>query len=175
VSLIRIAAPWNNKCAAFARDADGSALFEGAILVPFLLLILLGIYEFSWFFYQQHLAATGIRDAARYLARVAYPCEPSRSWAEDQVHASNLAATGSITGGTARIKGWTAAMVTSQCTAIGNPIEIDGLPAYRGGAAIYVVTVSTRFADPSLGFFGFLGLRPPVISVSHSERAVGPG
>jgi hypothetical protein len=37
------------------------------------------------------------------------------------------------------------------------------------------VTVSSRFADPSLGFFRFLGFDPPFISVSHSERAIGPG
>ena len=148
---------------------------EGALLLPLLFMLLFGIYEFSWFFYQQHLASTGVRDAARYLARVAYPCEPSRAWAAEQTHASNLAATGSIDGGAARVKGWAPAMVISRCTAVANPIEDDGLPAYRGVGAVYVVTVSTRFVDPSLGFFGFLGLRPPFISVSHSERAVGPG
>ena len=62
-----------------------------------------------------------------------------------------------------------------RCSAIENPIEVDGLPGYRGPQTIHVVTVSTRFADPSLGFFRFLGMEPPFISVSHSERATGPG
>jgi len=158
------------------RDTEGSALVEGAILLPVLLVILFGIYEFSWFFYQQHLASIGVRDAARYLARVNRSCDPaSRAWAVEQAYAGNLATTGSINGGPPRVKGWTAHMVTSRCTSIANPVEVDGLDAYRGLGAIYVVTVSTRFVDPSLGFFGFLGLRPPVISVSHSERAIGPG
>ena len=158
------------------RDIDGSALVEGAVLVPVLVVLLFGVYEFSWFFYQQHLASIGVRDAARYLARVNRPCDPaSGAWAVEQAYAGNLATTGSISGGPARVKGWTAQMVTSRCTPIANPLELDGLNAYRGLGAIYVVTVSTRFVDPSLGFFGLLGLRPPVISVSHSERAVGPG
>ena len=66
-------------------------------------------------------------------------------------------------------------MVTPQCTAIDNSSASNGLTTFRGGPVIYVITVSTRFTDPSLGFFGFLGLKPPVITVAHSQRAIGPG
>jgi hypothetical protein len=27
----------------------------------------------------------------------------------------------------------------------------------------------------ALGFFGFLGLKPPALTVSHQERVIGPG
>ena len=146
------------------------------MLLPLLCVLLFGIYEFSWFFYQQHVASTGIRDAARYLSRVNDPCQGnSRDWAAAQGYARNLATTGSIGGGAPRIKGWTAAMVNLRCTAVDNPVEVDGLPDYRGPRPINIVTVSSRFADPSLGFFRFLGFAPPFISVSHSERAIGPG
>jgi Flp pilus assembly protein TadG len=158
------------------RDREGSALVEGALLVPVLFALMFGIYEFSWLFYQQHLISTGLRDAARYLARSSAPCDgASLSWLAAQEAARNLATTGSIDGGDARVKGWTAAMVTPLCRAIDNPTAANGASAYRGRSTIYIVTVSTRFTDPSLGFFGFLGLRPPVISVAHSERATGPG
>ena len=66
-------------------------------------------------------------------------------------------------------------MVSLRCATIENPIGLDGLQAYRGPRSIQVVTVSTRFTDPSLGFFSILGLQPPLISVSYSERAIGPG
>ena len=66
-------------------------------------------------------------------------------------------------------------MVVLRCTAIGNPAASTGFGAFRGGEMIYVITASSRFADPSLGFFAFLRLNPPVISVSHSERAIGSG
>ena len=46
----------------FARDQRGSALVEGAVVFPLLLLVLFGVYEFSWFFYQQHMVAMGLRD-----------------------------------------------------------------------------------------------------------------
>ena len=57
-------------------DKDGSALVEGAVLVPLLFVLLFGVYEFSWFFYQQHLVSTGVRDAARYLAREQVSARP---------------------------------------------------------------------------------------------------
>ena len=43
------------------------------------------------------------------------------------------------------------------------------------GAVIQRVTVSTTFTVPSLGFFGFLGLKLRVLTVSHQERVIGPG
>ena len=89
------------------RDNEGSALVESAVLVPLLCVLLFGVYEFSWFFYQQHIAAIGVRDAARYLARVSNPCdERSAMWPIELAHARNLATTGSIRGDAARIKGW---------------------------------------------------------------------
>ena len=159
-----------------ARDVEGSSLVEGAVLLPLLFVLLFGVYEFSWFFYQQHLVSIGVRDAARYLARVVDSCSAlSTDWAVEQAYAKNLATTGSINGGPERVKGWTAAMVVPRCVAIDNPIGPDGLSRYRGPDVIHVVTVSTRFTEPSLGFLGFLHLPPLVISISHSERAIGPG
>jgi Flp pilus assembly protein TadG len=158
------------------RDDEGSALLESAVLLPLLFALLFGVYEFSWFFYQQHLAEIGVRDAARYLARVSTPCdERSAAWPIEQAKARILATTGSIRGSTARIKGWTAAMVELRCTAISNPAGPTGLRAYRSGEVVYVITASTSFVDPALGFFALLHLAPPAISVSHSERVIGSG
>ena len=164
------------RVSAIWQDHEGSALVEGALLLPVLFLLMFGVYEFSWLFYQRHLISTGLRDAARYLARSPTPCDgTSPDWLAAEENAKNLATTGSISGGAARVKGWTAAMVTPLCTAVENPPGAKGLALYRGGPIIYVVTVSTRFTDHSLGFFGVLGLQPPIISVAHSERVIGPG
>jgi hypothetical protein len=159
-----------------ARNHDGTALIEGAIVVPVLCILLFGVYEFSWFFYQQHLISTGLRDAARFVARLPTPCNPeSNNWSLGQLNAKNLATTGSINGGAARVKGWTAANVRLECQPIENPISANGLSTFRGGPVIYVVTASTRFTDPALGLLGFLALKTPIISISHSERVIGPG
>ena len=144
--------------------------------MPVLLILMFGTYEFSWLFYQQHLISTGLRDAARYLARSSNPCDSSSlNWLTEEQFARNLATTGSIEGGGARVRGWTSDMVTPRCTVIDNPIGTNGVSNYRGGASLYVITVSTKFTDPSLGFFALLGLPSPTISVAHSERAIGPG
>jgi TadE-like protein len=168
--MSRNAVMWAKRLQALRRDLEGSALVEGAVLLPLLFVLLFGVYEFSWFFYQQHLVSTGLRDAARYLARVERPCDVnSPAWPAEEAYARNLATTGSIAGGAPRVKGWTPAMVALRCTAIDNP------GAYRGGEVIHVITASSRFSDPSLGFFALVQLTPPAIAATHSERAIGPG
>jgi Flp pilus assembly protein TadG len=152
------------------RNSEGSALIEGALVVPVLCILLLGVFEFSWLFYQQHLISTGIRDAARYIARTANPNDVTI-----QTGAKNLATTGAIDGNTARVKGWWMRDVDITYASVDNPVGVNGLSRFRGGAVIQSVTVSTTFAAPSLGFFGFLGLEPPAFTVSHQERVIGPG
>jgi Flp pilus assembly protein TadG len=149
---------------------EGSALIEGAILVPVLLVLVLGVLEFSWLIDQQHLISTGIHDAARYLARSANPNDVTI-----QKDAKNLATTGAIDGNIARVRGWTTRDVKITYASISNPVGVNGLTRFRGGGAVQSVTVSTTFTVPSLGFFGLLGLKPPTLTVSHQERVIGPG
>jgi len=149
---------------------EGSALIEGAILVPLLLVLVLGVLEFSWLMDQQHLISTGIHDAARYLARSAHPNDVTI-----QKDAKNLATTGAIDGNTARVRGWTTRDVNITYASLSNPVGLNGLTRFRGGAVVQSVTVSTTFTVPSLGFFGLLGLKPPALTVSHQERVIGPG
>ena len=52
------------------RDEDGSALVEATIVMPLLITLFLGVFEFSWFFYNQQLVVSGLRDAARYMTRI---------------------------------------------------------------------------------------------------------
>jgi Flp pilus assembly protein TadG len=87
------------------RDQQGSALIEGAVMVPLLIAFFSGVFEFSWFFYQQHLVAMGLHDAASYLARSSDPCSPtSRAWKVEVAQAKNLASSGSISGGAAHLR-----------------------------------------------------------------------
>ena len=152
------------------RNGDGSALIEGAIIVPVLLILVLGVFEFSWLIDQQHLISTGINDGARYVARSAKPRDLTI-----QNDAKKLATTGAIDGDTARVRGWTTRDVHISYASVNNSVGSNGLTPFRGDAAIQIVTVSTTFAVPSLGFFGSLGLKPPALTVSHQERVIGPG
>src|ERR1700687_3491545 len=83
------------------RNSEGTALIEGALVLPILCTLVFGVFEFSWLFYQQHLILTGIRDAARYIARTANPNNVTI-----QTGAKNLATTGAIDGNIARVGGW---------------------------------------------------------------------
>jgi Flp pilus assembly protein TadG len=166
---------WLAVARSLSHDTRASALVEGAIVMPLLVVLLFGIYEFSWFFYQQHVISYGLRNAARYLARARDPCIlNSPSWNEATRIAKNLAATGSPSGGQDRVKGWSGTQIVVSCSSIENQTFSQSNNFYRGGAIVYVVTVATRFVDPSLGFFNLLGLQLPVISLAHSERVIGP-
>lgn len=154
----------------FARERRGSALVEGAVLAPVLMTVIFGVLEFSYAYFQQQLIASGIRDAARYISRNTNtsgdPCA-SASWAS----AKNLATTGLVSGGTARVSGWTAANVTVTCNAVANT------NSYLGGfnGNIYVVAVTTTFTVNTFGSMGFLQKTIPAITVTHRERMIGAG
>ncbi|MDQ2089686.1 TadE/TadG family type IV pilus assembly protein [Marimonas arenosa] len=55
----------------FRKDDRGSALVELAISLPLLLLVFAVIIEGSRLFWAYQMTAAGVRDAARYLARIA--------------------------------------------------------------------------------------------------------
>ena len=130
------------------RNNEGSALVEATVLVPVFCLLVFGVFEFSWIFDRQHLISTGVQDAARYLARASTPTDATL-----KTYAQNLAVTGSTDGSQPlRVAGWVASNVTIS------------FPATE------IVQVSTTFTVPQFGFFGFLGLTPPALTVSHQER-----
>ncbi|MGN6308095.1 MAG: TadE/TadG family type IV pilus assembly protein [Xanthobacteraceae bacterium] len=155
------------------RNDEGTALVEATLVVPVILTLAAGVYEFSWYFYKQQLVETGVRDAARYLARTAPDSAPNPCSDTAKVTiAQNIATYGAAqtTDGAQRVATWNPSDVTLTCTAITNSSG-----SYLGAASIYIVTASTSFPDPSLGFFSLLGLNPPDLSASHAQRSIGPG
>ena len=147
------------------RDSGGTATVEAAIILPVLFALVFGVFEFSWSIWQQHLISTGIRDAARYIARSANPNDPMI-----KQNAKYLATTGAIDGNTLRVRGWTAGYVDVSYNFINNPTGDNGLTEFRGGPVVESVTVSTIFTVPSLGFFA-----TPTFKISHQERVTGSG
>jgi Flp pilus assembly protein TadG len=152
------------------RDAGGSALMEGALLMPVLAILVFGVFEFSWLIDQQHLISTGIHDAARYIARSAQPHDLTI-----QKNAKNLATTGATDGNISRVNGWTTRDIRIEYASVNNPVGLNGMAPLRGGPVIQSVTVSTTFTVPSLGFFYFIGLKAATLTVSHQERIIAPG
>ena len=56
----------------FFAERDGVAMTEAIVAVPFLFLFAVGVLEFGALFWQREQIETGLRDAARYMAR----CRP---------------------------------------------------------------------------------------------------
>jgi Flp pilus assembly protein TadG len=162
------------------RDEDGSALVEATIVMPMLIALFLGVFEFSWYFYNQQLVVSGLRDAARYMTRIELtdgnrdPCvQKDQNGVLYAAEAANIATTAETdAGGSARVSGWGAADVTISCL---SSAALDGGRYADGSTSMTIIDVTTRFTDPSLGLFSVLGLKAPLLSFSHQERFIGPG
>jgi Flp pilus assembly protein TadG len=162
------------------RDEDGSALVEATIVMPLLLSLFLGVFEFSWFFYNQQLVVSGLRDAARYMTRIELtdgnldPCAQKDQYGALYTDdAANIATTAQPSaGGSARVSGWSAAAVIISCS---SSAALDAGNYADGSTSMTIIDVTTSFSDPSLGLFATLGLKAPMLSFSHQERFIGPG
>jgi Flp pilus assembly protein TadG len=92
------------------RNEDGSALVEASVLTPLLVSLYFGVFDFSWYFYNQQLVEAGVRDAARYMARIELtnrntnPCvQTDPTGTLYTINAANIAvAAQTASGGTAR-------------------------------------------------------------------------
>ena len=154
----------------FIEDERGASLIEATLVIPMLIALVGGVIEFSNFFYQQHKMTTGVRDAARYLARFG-----AGAYAARTSDAQNLATTGSFaSGGALRVPGWTSITVTP--TTVANN-DGAGAPLYRGCPNILIITVSgsapyTPVMFPGPTFANNLGLAIPTVAAAHSERQI---
>lgn len=156
----------------FLKQEKGVALVEMAVVMPFVFILSLGIFEFGNVLYQHHLIATGIRDAGRWLAR--YPVEAGGP-ESGEAQAKQIALTGEIVGGTKRVSWWNVADITINIVPISNPIDPGtGERTYRGEDPIKIIRVSTTGSYSGLGFLDFLGIGPELVfSLSHEERYMG--
>ncbi|WP_027152098.1 TadE/TadG family type IV pilus assembly protein [Mesorhizobium sp. WSM2561] len=152
----------------FQGDENGAALVEVAIAAPFVLLLSAGVFEFSNILNTRLLLEAGVKDAARYMAR----CNGT-TWANCETYGKNLAVNAAITGGSARVSGWS----TSQVTVSKNSyaaIDGSGNELYLSSTGtVDVVQVSTSLPYTDVGLWGYLGFGALTITVSHQERVFG--
>ncbi len=152
----------------FGRDTRGVAAIEAGLAFPFLVLFGAGLFEYGGLFYNYQLVQTGLRDGARYLARVADPkaAEPA---------ARNLALRGTVdTTGNPRIRWWQPADIQITYRTIPNPVDAEtGRRLYRGDDPLTVIRVSTSVSYEGLGLLNAVGLGPIAVKAAHEERYVG--
>ena len=154
----------------FRGAGDGAVLVEMTILLPFLLVLCAGVFEFGSLFYQKMLVETGVRDAARYMSR----CTLAEC---SETKAKNIAVFGDPIGGTARVDNWAVGDVNIAYSSFTND-DGSGNKLYRGGPTIRVVRVTTTYSYSGGGLLEFLqnlGIvtSPININVAHEQRVIG--
>lgn len=159
---------FRNPLLRFRRDTQGVAAIEAGLAFPFLVLLTAGMFEFGGVFYNYELIQTGVRDAARYLARVPDPVAAESA-------ARNLAIRGTVDGtGAARVKWWQSGDVQITYKTTPNPVdETTGRRLYRGRDPLVVVRVSTSIDHTGIGLLNAVGLGSVRVSAAHEERYVG--
>ncbi|RWC87343.1 MAG: pilus assembly protein [Mesorhizobium sp.] len=152
----------------FHHDEQGAALVEIAIVMPLVLLLSAGVFEFSNIFNTRLLLAAGVEDAARYMARC------SSDWDTCSALATNLAVNGAVTNGSARVTGWTTGQVSITKAKSIQAIDSTGTELYLSSTGtVIVVKVSTAYPYPTLGLWSYLGFGALTLNVFHQERVLG--
>ncbi|MCJ7421284.1 TadE/TadG family type IV pilus assembly protein [Sphingomicrobium astaxanthinifaciens] len=158
---------------ALAQDQRGNAAAELALAIPLLVLLFLGAIEMGNYFVSAHHLQKGVRDAARYAARVPYGdlstggCTYATGSAADTA-IRNLARTGSVDASRQpRLNFWTdnaTVNVTMVCDTSGDYAgafedNVDGAPQ---------VTVRARVPYPTLFGYPFL---PDLLFINAEQEA----
>ena len=158
-------------------NRDGSAMVEMAAILPFLLVLGCGVFEFGAFFYQYQMIEAGVRDAGRYLARVSDPAASTAPCASavltaKETSAKDIAVTGAIGGTSKRVSWWSQSDITITYRTVANP----GYANYRGPDPITIVHLATTPKYPGVGFLSLLGLGTQIaFNLEHEERCIGSG
>lgn len=144
-------------------DQRGAALLEVTFVIPVLLAIGLGVFEFGNVYYKYHLMENAVRDAARFAASKKGDVCSTQSLKDEVV------AIAKRTGGDSKVwtTGWT---IDVTCTSYNN--KANGYK-FRGGDTIKSVKVTATIPYQSLGFLGFFKLAAPTLLTSHEERVFG--
>ena len=147
------------------------------LMLPFLTVLLFGSIEVGYYFYNEHLVVKGVRDGARYAGRQSFAdinCDGGSIPSAVQTAIKEVTRTGRVSGGTARIAGWTNSEVT---VALSCPGDGGGTAVttgiYKTESDAPIVTVSASVSFTSL--FGSLGVIDSTYSLNASQQAAVMG
>jgi len=167
----------------FRSAQDGIAAVEFAIIVPFLLIILVGMIDFGRLLTDYEAANKSVRDASRFLARVRMDCTaagtgPATGYLVDTSYATlaqNLALTGNTatpTTGSYLLPYWTdPATVDMSVTCVANGGTYAGVFADLAFIPRITVTANVPFSF----LFGTIVFSSASLTLvaAHSEVGIG--
>jgi len=158
---------------------NGSAAVEMALVTPLLLTLMFGSFEMGNYFLDNHVVAKAVRDGARYASRrsfAEYTCSTITSDVIDKTR--NLIRTGQLTGGTARLPGWTdptTITVSVACNTTGN--NSSGFTGIYDDMTSGAPVVTVAASVPYHSLFGVIGFSSPSLSfnsITLNARAQAP-
>ena len=159
-------------------DRSGGPLAEFALLLPFLLILIFGAFEFSRVLNIQTMINRSVQDAARYAARQPAAIDPdscvpgSTEWGDVKTKAVTIVRNGSLAATAPLHPDLATATVDVDITCVpktGGMISTNA--ASPSEVPIVVATVVVTVTD--IGFFSFLNRAGISLSAEHREIAVG--
>ena len=138
-----------------------------ALILPLALALIFTTFEGAYYMICEHRVVKGVRDAARYAARLDlsnYAC-PGATFSGSAPTVQNLARTGQLSGGTAAVSGWVNGDVTIAVTCASGQ---GGIYLATGGNAPRV-RISTRVVYPSL--MGSMGFTSSTIHIAAAAQS----
>lgn len=140
------------------RSQSGSAGAEMALVTPLLLGLMFGAFELGNYFYSEHVVTKAVRDGARFASR-SFSLDASCGTPPTAVvsNTKEITRTGQISGGTARLAGWTNAStvtVSLTCATSGGYVDNGIYKGLTGGIRVVKVTAAVSYTS----LFGTLGL-----------------
>ena len=155
--------------ASFLSDRSGAAAVEMVLILPVALALILTTYEGGYYMICEHRMVKGVRDAARYAARLSrsnYAC-PGGTFSGDATKVKNLTRTGQLSLGKASVPGWgddpNDVTITVSCAS-----GQGGIYAATGGNAPQV-KISTRIVYPSI--MGTMGFTSATIHIGAAAQS----
>jgi Flp pilus assembly protein TadG len=158
-------------------DERGAALVEMAIVLPFVLTLAAGVFEFSSALHTQLMLEAGISDGARYVARCVRV--PANKGACGTV-AANIAVTATTDGtGSARVGTCTPAWAPGSIT-VSYPTSVPAINPdtllrdyLTQSTTVEVAQLTTTCQYVGTGLLAFIGFSPLTLTATHQERVLG--
>ncbi|MBD3678495.1 MAG: pilus assembly protein [Rhodobacteraceae bacterium] len=149
----------------FRKDEDGAAMVEFAVLLPMLLLIFAMIIEGGRLMWAYQTVNAGVRDAARYLARVAPPdlCKTGGVVTGYTTDLENIVRN-SVDGAALFPSGITVTAVVPSHSCVAGSFRISPAPVAQ-------VTANLTITFPFASVFGFAGQSLATINTSITDQS----
>jgi Flp pilus assembly protein TadG len=166
----------------FNSDQRGTVLVEMSMVVPLMLFLSAGVFEFGNLIHDKLLMEAGLSDGARFAARCNSTLYTNAGLAAINCAdiATNIAVFGNVAGtGSARIPGWQKSDVTitiADPATCHNTVDSNGVVLYLSTTSqVCIVTASGTYAysdRDSVGMLSLLNIGPITLGSSHEERLI---